>query len=264
MALAIGGSTLAAVHPDLLPHGMDSWPRQAPGIPASPPRSSYWRCCTSWRRSALRDATVSPTTSSAAGSQSRASSRERAGSTTLPPRRSIQAGSTPATCFASASSSLCLIGAAREVASYWTSVVAAASLEERRRLARDVHDGLAQEIAYIARNARLLKKSVPSRSSSTGSSTRSRVRRRNRVAWSALSRPARTSRSTRRSRTRRAIRRHATAPRRHGAGERDSALATRTRGRGADRLRGCGRTPRATAAPTCCASTSSVSRREYA
>ena len=51
-----------------------------------------------------------------------------------------------------------LIGAAREIASYWTSVVAAASLEERRRLARDVHDGLAQEIAFIARNARLLKK----------------------------------------------------------------------------------------------------------
>ncbi|HEU5216010.1 MAG TPA: ATP-binding protein [Gaiellaceae bacterium] len=49
-----------------------------------------------------------------------------------------------------------LIGAAREIASYWTSVVAAASLEERRRLARDVHDGLAQEIAFLARNARLL------------------------------------------------------------------------------------------------------------
>jgi signal transduction histidine kinase len=50
-----------------------------------------------------------------------------------------------------------LIGAAREVASYWTSVVAAASFEERRRLARDVHDGLAQEIAFIARNVRLLR-----------------------------------------------------------------------------------------------------------
>jgi signal transduction histidine kinase len=50
-----------------------------------------------------------------------------------------------------------LIGAAREIASYWTSVVAAASLEERRRLARDVHDGLAQEIAFIGRNARLLR-----------------------------------------------------------------------------------------------------------
>jgi len=50
-----------------------------------------------------------------------------------------------------------LIGAAREIASYWTSVIAAASLEERRRLARDVHDGLAQEISFLARNVRLLR-----------------------------------------------------------------------------------------------------------
>lgn len=50
-----------------------------------------------------------------------------------------------------------LIGAAREVASYWASTVRAASLEERRRLARDVHDGLAQEIAFLARNVRLLR-----------------------------------------------------------------------------------------------------------
>ena len=54
-----------------------------------------------------------------------------------------------------------LIGAAREIASYWASVVAAASLEERRRLARDVHDGLAQEIAFIARNVRLLREQGP-------------------------------------------------------------------------------------------------------
>lgn len=51
-----------------------------------------------------------------------------------------------------------LIGAAREVASYWTSVIAVASLEERRRVARDVHDGLAQEIAFIGRNVGLLRK----------------------------------------------------------------------------------------------------------
>jgi signal transduction histidine kinase len=37
-------------------------------------------------------------------------------------------------------------------------VVAVASLEERRRLARDVHDGLAQEIAFLARNVGLLRK----------------------------------------------------------------------------------------------------------
>jgi signal transduction histidine kinase len=45
-----------------------------------------------------------------------------------------------------------LIGAAREIASYWASTIAAAQLEERRRLARDLHDGLAQEIAFIKRN----------------------------------------------------------------------------------------------------------------
>ncbi|MFL5955470.1 MAG: sensor histidine kinase [Gaiellaceae bacterium] len=50
-----------------------------------------------------------------------------------------------------------LIGAGREVASYWTSMVEAAQLEERRRLARDLHDGLAQEIAFIARNASQLR-----------------------------------------------------------------------------------------------------------
>jgi signal transduction histidine kinase len=54
-----------------------------------------------------------------------------------------------------------LIGAAREVASYWTSAIAAATLEERRRLARDVHDGLAQEIAFIGRNVRLLRDQGP-------------------------------------------------------------------------------------------------------
>jgi len=50
-----------------------------------------------------------------------------------------------------------LVGAGREIASYWSSAVAAAALEERRRLARDVHDGLAQELAFISRNVRLLR-----------------------------------------------------------------------------------------------------------
>jgi signal transduction histidine kinase len=49
-----------------------------------------------------------------------------------------------------------LVGAAREIASYWASTVEAAQLEERRRIARDLHDGLAQEIAFIGRNAALL------------------------------------------------------------------------------------------------------------
>jgi signal transduction histidine kinase len=50
-----------------------------------------------------------------------------------------------------------LIGAAREISSYWASNVEAAQLEERRRIARDLHDGLAQEIAFIKRNAVLLQ-----------------------------------------------------------------------------------------------------------
>jgi signal transduction histidine kinase len=53
-----------------------------------------------------------------------------------------------------------LAGAAREIASYWASNVEAAQLEERRRIARDIHDGLAQEIAFIGRNAALLRDEV--------------------------------------------------------------------------------------------------------
>lgn len=50
-----------------------------------------------------------------------------------------------------------LVGAGREISSYWASNVEAAQLEERRRIARDLHDGLAQEIAFIRRNATLLR-----------------------------------------------------------------------------------------------------------
>ena len=49
-----------------------------------------------------------------------------------------------------------LVGAAREVAAYWERAAAAAALEERRRTAHEVHDGVAQEIAYIRRGAALL------------------------------------------------------------------------------------------------------------
>jgi signal transduction histidine kinase len=49
-----------------------------------------------------------------------------------------------------------LTAAALEVRGYWRSQVEAAVLEERRRLARDLHDGLAQELAYIKRNLQWL------------------------------------------------------------------------------------------------------------
>jgi signal transduction histidine kinase len=46
-----------------------------------------------------------------------------------------------------------LAGAAREIGRYWKTLAAAAVLEERHRIARDLHDGLAQELAYIVRQA---------------------------------------------------------------------------------------------------------------
>jgi signal transduction histidine kinase len=45
-----------------------------------------------------------------------------------------------------------LAGSMREMWSYWRARSAAAALEEQRRIARDLHDGLAQELAYLARN----------------------------------------------------------------------------------------------------------------
>jgi signal transduction histidine kinase len=49
---------------------------------------------------------------------------------------------------------LLLVGAAHEISSYWQRMSESAVLEERRRMARDLHDGLAQELAYISRVAR--------------------------------------------------------------------------------------------------------------
>jgi signal transduction histidine kinase len=40
----------------------------------------------------------------------------------------------------------------REIWSYWTALSEAAVQEDRRRIARDLHDGLAQELAYLYRN----------------------------------------------------------------------------------------------------------------
>ena len=42
-----------------------------------------------------------------------------------------------------------LIGSAVEIASYWRSLAASAVIEERRRVARNLHDGLAQDLAYL-------------------------------------------------------------------------------------------------------------------
>lgn len=42
-----------------------------------------------------------------------------------------------------------LLGAAREIETYWNEIAAAAATEERQRMARDLHDGLTQELTYI-------------------------------------------------------------------------------------------------------------------
>lgn len=45
-----------------------------------------------------------------------------------------------------------LLGSMREIWSYWHALSQAAVLEERRRIACKLHDGVAQELAYLARN----------------------------------------------------------------------------------------------------------------
>ena len=58
---------------------------------------------------------------------------------------------------------LVLIGAAREIRGYWAKFAEAAILEERRRLARDLHDGLAQELAYVVSQAQHAAQQTPGR-----------------------------------------------------------------------------------------------------
>ena len=48
-----------------------------------------------------------------------------------------------------ASYAVLLVGAAREIRRYWSMQAQAAVLEDRRRLARELHDGVVQELAYI-------------------------------------------------------------------------------------------------------------------
>lgn len=57
---------------------------------------------------------------------------------------------------------LLLTGSAREIWSYWQSMSQASVQEERQRIARDLHDGLAQELAYLLRNLKSLDGTIDS------------------------------------------------------------------------------------------------------
>jgi signal transduction histidine kinase len=46
-----------------------------------------------------------------------------------------------------------VFGGMREIGRYWRDMATAAVAEERRRIARDFHDGMAQELAFISRRA---------------------------------------------------------------------------------------------------------------
>ncbi|HET8959931.1 sensor histidine kinase [Nocardioides sp.] len=51
---------------------------------------------------------------------------------------------------------LLLVGAALEIGSYWRSQARLAVLDDRRRLARELHDGVVQELSYIRSEAHLI------------------------------------------------------------------------------------------------------------
>jgi signal transduction histidine kinase len=51
---------------------------------------------------------------------------------------------------------LLLVGAAREIGTYWRGQARLAVLDDRRRLARELHDGVVQELGYIRSEAHLI------------------------------------------------------------------------------------------------------------
>lgn len=67
---------------------------------------------------------------------------------------------------------LLLVGAARELGQYWTARATAAVLEDRRRLARELHDGVIQELAYIRSESHSIPSTIGARERILGASDR--------------------------------------------------------------------------------------------
>jgi signal transduction histidine kinase len=84
-----------------------------------------------------------------------------------------------------------LVGCSREIASYQRRVAEAAVFRERRRMARDLHDGLAQELAYITVQSRRLVGDSPERRAASDDlvSAAERALEESRLAIAALNRP---------------------------------------------------------------------------
>jgi signal transduction histidine kinase len=82
-----------------------------------------------------------------------------------------------------------LLGSMREIWSYWHALSNAAVIDERRRIACDLHDGLAQELAYLARNLDSLRGAAPEEELTRLRRAVERARLESRRAISALAAP---------------------------------------------------------------------------
>jgi signal transduction histidine kinase len=81
-----------------------------------------------------------------------------------------------------------LVGALREIRAYQRRLSLAAVLDERRRMARDLHDGVAQELAFITTQARRLERSSDADGAARVSAAAERALDESRAAITALTR----------------------------------------------------------------------------